>query len=215
MADAAMREAEDLGRLCEEGRVVAYFGYGSLANRATHRTDIVHAVPARLEGRRRAWRPRPDMPGFSAALLSVEAHETSSCDGLLVFDLADNLPAVDRREARYVRRDVAHATLLLDFAIPASCPVYVYEAQTELPPHREPPLILRSYLDAVLQGFLHHHGEEGVHRFVDETDNWHIGIVDDRAAPLYPRPVRLSAAERGFFDQVLGAAGVEILPLDR
>ena len=50
---------------------VAYFGYGSLVNRATLRTEIVDMVPARLSGWRRCWRHRPDMPGFPAALLTV------------------------------------------------------------------------------------------------------------------------------------------------
>ncbi|MEK1890750.1 MAG: gamma-glutamylcyclotransferase, partial [Phyllobacterium sp.] len=57
--------------LAKSGRLVAYFGYGSLVNRQTLRTEIVDAVPARLHGWRRLWRPRPDMPGFPAALLSI------------------------------------------------------------------------------------------------------------------------------------------------
>ena len=73
---------------------------------------------------------------------------------------------------------------------------------------RGPPRILRSYLDAVLQGFLTHFGEDGVLRFVRETDNWEIGVADDRAAPIYPRSVELSRDESVYFDNVLDNAGI-------
>ncbi len=183
--------------------LVAYFGYGSLVNRATHRTDIVHARPARLKGWRRSWRPRPDMPGFPAALLTVRPEQGAACDGLLVFDRAENLAAVDEREARYRRHVVTLDAL--EFAGPAEIDgaVYVYVADEELPPHPEPPLILQSYLDAVMQGFLVEHGQEGLRRFVAETANFDTPIHADRARPVYPRAVGLSEGERALFDALL------------
>ncbi len=189
-----------------QGGLVAYFGYGSLVNRATHRTEIVSAVPARLRGWRRAWRPRPDMPGFPAALLTVVPEEGAVCDGLLVFDRAENLAAVDAREARYNRHHVQVDTLeFVAGDAEIDCPVYVYVADETLPPHAEPPLILRSYLDAVMQGFLVEHGEEGLRRFVAETANFDTPFHEDREAPVYPRAVVLSDAERLLFDSLLAA----------
>jgi hypothetical protein len=73
-----------------------------------------------------------------------------------------------------------------------------------VPPHRDPPMILRSYLDAVLQGFLHVHGEEGVRRFVAETHGFDTQLHDDRTAPIYPRAVMLNEAERLLFEHLLG-----------
>src|SRR6185312_7370829 len=79
-----------------KGALVAYFGYGSLVNRATLRTDIVDIVPARLVVWRRYWRPRPDMPGFPAALLTVRREPGCYCDGVLIVDRAENLPRSTR-----------------------------------------------------------------------------------------------------------------------
>lgn len=203
-----------LDQYSAEGRVVAYFGYGSLVNPRTHRTSTLHVQPARLDGWRRVWRSRPDMPGFPAALLTVWPEEQRSCDGLLVFDHIDNLPAVDRREAHYDRHVVTEDMFSPDVSLPAGCSTYVYSARTEVPAHPQPPLILRSYLDAVLQGFLAHFGEEGVIRFVEETDNWDIGVADDRAAPIYPRSVQLSSEETDFFDRHLENAGIRHRTVD-
>lgn len=196
----------------EAGDLVAYFGYGSLVNRATHRTQIISAVPARLKGWRRVWRARPDMPGFPAALLSIRRDPEAVTDGLLVFDRPEHLAAVDVREARYNRIALAPEELLLDHPLPENCRAYVYVAQEDIPPHPEPPLILRSYLDAVLQGFLEVHGEEGVRRFVAETEGFEFGFHDDRAGPLYPRAVSLNAGEADFFEMLLSGTAVRIRP---
>ncbi len=195
-------DVETLQRLSDDGRLIAYFGYGSLVNRATHRTSIVAAFPGRLRGWRRAWRPRPDMPGFPAALLTVRPVPDGIVDGLLVFDLVDNLAAVDAREARY-RRVELRANQIEALLPPVRCPFYVYEADEALPPHREPPRILRSYLDAVMQGFFTEHGLEGLRRFLDETDGFDTPIHEDRDAPIYPRWVKLSQQERDLFAQLL------------
>jgi hypothetical protein len=204
------------------GELVGYFGYGSLVNRATLATGVVAAFPARLNGWRRSWRPRPDMgptpgvtlpDGLTPALLSAHRAEGSAIDGLLVIDLAVNLPVIDAREFRYHRRDITLAELTFDAVLtekvagvrldPAKR-LHIYEARTEHPETVGPSPILRSYLDAVMQGFLREFGKEGVHRFVAETDAFHLPIHEDRDRPLYPRAVTLSAAETGLFDLALG-----------
>lgn len=182
---------------------VAYFGYGSLVNRATHRTEIVDAIPARLHGWRRHWRPRPDMPGFPAALLTIREEEGAVCDGLLVIDRAEHLAAIDAREARYRRLSVPADRLYTSRAVPDGCPVFVYAAEPHVPTHPEPPVILRSYLDAVLQGFLQVYGEEGVRRFLAETHGFDTPLHDDRPAPVYPRAVILGDHETRLFDRLL------------
>jgi hypothetical protein len=195
----------DLRELASRGELVAYFGYGSLVNRGTHRTEIVHAVAARLIGWRRCWRPRPDMPGFPAALLTVREEEGFVCDGLLIFDHARNLAAIDAREARYRRVPVPLARLEAAIELPEGCPVYVYQAESDVPPHPEPPMILQSYLDAVLQGFLAVHGEAGVRRFIEETEGFDTPLHPDRLTPAYPRAVLLSEEEQALFDALLHA----------
>ncbi|MFN3547594.1 MAG: gamma-glutamylcyclotransferase family protein [Mesorhizobium sp.] len=195
--------ADMLADLHASGEVVAYFGYGSLVNRATHRTAILHAMPARLKGWRRIWRPRPDMPGFPAALLSVRPEPDAGCDGLIVFDRAENLPAVDAREARYRRLVLPLDSIETAEPLPAGLPLYVYVAQTDIPPHPAPPMILRSYLDAVLQGFLAEHGEAGVSRFIAETEGFDTPVHDDRHRPIYPRAVDLAGHEAALFSALL------------
>ncbi|MBO6902830.1 MAG: gamma-glutamylcyclotransferase [Rhizobiaceae bacterium] len=192
-----------------EGPLVAYFGYGSLVNRATLRTRIVSAVPARLRGWRRLWRTRPDMPGFPAALLTVEAAEGEGCDGLLVFDRVENLAAVDLREARYRRVAIGRGAIETEAPLPADFEAYVYVAQADLPPHPRPTMILQSYLDAVMQGFHAEHGEAGLIRFVRETGSFDFPILRDRMAPHYPRSVVLTDTEQSLFDDLLSRNGAK------
>ena len=213
---------EQLAASAGPGELVGYFGYGSLVNRATLATGVVAAFPARLEGWGRTWRPRPDMgptpgvtlpDGLTPSLLTAHRAEGAAIDGLLVIDLAVNLPVVDAREFRYHRRDITLAELTFDAArterdtglrLDPGTRLHVYEARTEHPETVGPSPILRSYLDAVMQGFLREFGEGGVHRFVAETGAFHMPIHEDRHQPLYPRAVALSAAEAELFDLALG-----------
>jgi len=215
-AEAAGAVAGDLAVRCGPGELVGYFGYGSLVNRATLTTGHVEAHRARLKGWRRTWRPRPDMgatpgvtlpDGVTPSLLSAHRAEGFSIDGLLVIDFAVNLAGVDTREFRYHRRDIALSDL--EFTDPvhglgADITLHVYEARVEHPATVGPAPILRSYLDAVMQGFLREFGAAGLHRFVSETDAFHTPIHEDRTQPLYPRAVSLSPEEVELFDVVLG-----------
>jgi len=222
----AGRLSKDLKQKADAGELVGYFGYGSLVNRATLRTEVLATFPVRLKGWHRTWRARPDMgpapgvalpDGLTPSLLS--AHRASATnleagiDGLLVIDLAANLPEIDSREFRYHRRNITLAELefgssttpqVTDFMVDSGLILHVYEARIEHPPTQGPSPILRSYLDAVMQGFLREFGPEGVHRFVAETDAFHMPIHEDRHAAIYPRAVSLSASEIELFDAALG-----------
>lgn len=202
-----------LDELQRSGQVVAYFGYGSLVNRATHRTQIIAAVPARVSGWQREWQPRPDMTlnpddQVEAALLTARRAPGSAIDGLLVFDHIDNLPAVDLRENDYHRRTVSQDDLTLRTGRALDgVPIYIYEADPAPMPDEVYP-ILQSYLDAVMQGFLREHGEAGLADFIDSTGNFDIPILVDREWPIYPRAVELSQAEAELIDRHLERRGV-------
>lgn len=196
----------------DEG-LVAYFGYGSLVNRATHRTEIVDAMPARLLGWRRSWCPPPTISAASMALLSVRRMAGAGCDGLLVIDRAGNLAAVDRREARYRRVTLDPSEIECRGVLP-DCEIYVYEVAAEPPAVENPPAILRSYLDAVMQGFRVEHGETGLNRFVEETNGFHLHIHDDRAQPRYPRAVRIESHEAELFEAALARRAGRMRPPD-
>ena len=197
------------------GTLIAYFGYGSLVNRDTLRTDYVSAQPVRLKGWRRCWKPRhrgdPLRGGHATSLLSVRQVEGNVIDGLLIYDRVENLPSVDEREATYDRVAVPLERLDMAGGTLPDCPVYVYEAQTNTADHDPHHPILQSYLDAVLQGFLREFGKDGVHNFLETTDGFERHVHADRHDPVYPRAVQLIEEERHFIDTLLEARGVRFL----
>lgn len=221
-----MPSTAELLSLGQSRELVGYFGYGSLVNRDTLRTAFIAAWPARLNGWRRTWRSPPDvgrdldaLPStgqgacITPALLSAHPAAGRAIDGLLVLDFAENMPAVDLREIHYHRRDISLGDLefaaahseAADLIAQLGINLHVYEARHELPAIVSEPLILRSYLDAVMAGFLREFGEDGVTRFVSETDDFHTSLHEDRHAPSYPRSVTISDAEIDVFAAALAA----------
>ncbi len=196
----------DLGRLAAEGRVVAYFGYGSLVNKHTLRTRFLAIRRASVVGWRRFWLLRAE---GAPALLSVKPEEGHLTQGVVVYDHADHLPAVDEREAGYHRRVVMPGRCTIEAEPVSDVPLFIYEAAREEETASEVgAFILQSYIDAVLQGFHALYAEEGVRRFVAETDGFSTDLVGDRHRPAYPRSVHLADGEAALFDELLDARGV-------
>ena len=193
-----------LASLARAGEAIAYFGYGSLVNPYTHRTEIIGYAPASVRGWRRRWQARPDDHPDPIALLSSsrDAAPDAWLQGLLVFDHVANLPALDLREAGYTRHRLAPADVRCELAVPADCPVYIYEGNLPFRPEQKH-VILQSYLDAVLQGYHLNYGADGVRRFIEETAGRETPILADRDAPRYPRAVSLAPGERELFDALL------------
>ena len=54
-------------------------------------------------------------------------------------------------------------------------------------------------------------GEAGVARFFATTDGWDTPILDDRAAPLYPRHQLLTPAERALTDHHLATLNARLI----
>lgn len=206
------KTAEKLKRAMDDGPIVAYFGYGSLVNRTTLRTRYIDAAPARLSGWKRCWRPRPAVDTAAGAsvssMLSARQDDVHAIDGLLVYDSLENLPQVDQREARYDRVSVHIDSLDIDVDVPEGCPVYIYEAHTNTAPHDPGDPILQSYLDAVMQGFMHEFGEIGVRGFLHSTDGFERPVRSDRHDPVYSRAVALPDHQRTLFDEMLIEKGV-------
>lgn len=190
----------------EQDAIVGYFGYGSLVNENTLRTKYIASIPATLQNWQRMWDvpTGTDFGSQNISLLTARPADNTMTTGVIVFDLASNLPQVDEREHNYDRRklEIQHlegSPMLGE--IP--CDFYVYEAhKNENPPDERPP-ILQSYLDAVLQGFFKIYGEEGVEHFISDTANFHTPIFDDRQTPKYPRSVSLTQPEQQLIDYFL------------
>jgi len=173
-----------------------FFGYGSLVNLGTH--DYHAPRPARLSGWRRVWRHSSRRP---VAFLSVTRCEATAIDGIIAEVRGADWAALDAREAAYIRRDVTHQVEHDGTPMPTA----LYEAAHGhiAPPSANHPILL-SYLDVVVQGFLTQFGEGGVARFFETTDGWGP-VLNDRAAPRYPRHRDLSTSERDLVDHHLAA----------
>lgn len=181
-----------------------FFGYGSLVNRRTH--AYPEAMPARVTGWRRAWRKSP---GLERCILSVVEAETDYVEGLVAAVPGADWAALDLRERHYARHDVSHR---VRHGIGRDVNVAIYAADPAVfQPPADDDILLLSYIDVVVQGFLSEFGPEGVAHFFDSTDGWNAAVIDDRAAPVYPRHQALGAEERDTVDRMLDQVGARVL----
>lgn len=179
-----------------------FFGYGSLVNRQTHNYPDAH--PARLRGWRRAW-VRTAVRDL--VFLSVIEDPDTTIDGLIAAVPGADWTALDTREAGYARLSSGGAVIHPISPAPDIAHYAVPPADTGVPGDHA---ILLSYLDVVVQGFLHEFGEAGVAAFFDTTDGWDTPVLNDRAAPRYPRHKVLSAAETALVDDHLGRLSARV-----
>lgn len=172
-----------------------FFGYGSLVNAHTHEYPDVR--PAKLNGWRRAW---VRTAAREVVFLTAVHDPNSSIQGVIAAVPNQNWDALDVREYGYARHpsngavthDLSPSPEIAHYAIPP-------EAIEATGNH----VILLSYLDVVVQGFLHLYQEPGVQAFFDTTSGWDVPVVNDRAAPVYPRHQTLSSAETDLVDHHL------------
>lgn len=184
----------DAGRnLIQVARMTAYFfGYGSLVNRATH--TYPSARVAQVAGWSRCW---VGTGLRQVAYLSVVPDPGGQVAGLVAAVPGGDWAALDIRERAYRR----HAVQAQFQTGADAVQMYVVD-----PVHTEDSAvhpILLSYLDTVIQGFLAEFGADGARAFFDTTRGWHLPILDDRSAPIYPRATALDKAERALVDKNL------------
>ena len=188
------------------------FGYGSLVNKDTLATGTP-AIRVRVAGWRRAWRHSGLTAFGRRCTLTVYRDPDSAIDGVVIAQPLDTLPALDRREGQYGRHPVETGALEWLDPRPDGWPapfVYVGNDEHRRPGDAEHPVML-SYLDVVIAGFLRTFGETGADRFRHTTDDWHVPVLNDRAAPRYPRALSLNSGERGRVDRFLDE--LEIVPV--
>lgn len=179
-----------------------FFGYGSLVNRDTHAFKDAH--PARLTGWRRTWRPTNLR---EVAFLSVVRSEGDWIDGLIAPVPDADWHALDIREGAYRRVAAAH---MVNHPLPHRPQIAVYSVPADADDTPRGHHLLLSYIDVVVQGYLREFGESGARHFFETTDGWDVPVLDDRAAPHYPRACRLSRAEAEVVDAALAGLPVEM-----
>ena len=172
-----------------------FFGYGSLVNRLTHGFAPAHT--ARLRGWRRAWRAVPER---DLCYLTAVPSPGDEILGLIAPVPDDGWATLDLREAAYERLDGTEAILHDSDAVQIA--VYAIAPGRVTPPGPDNPILL-SYLDVVIQGYLSEFGPDGAEHFLDTTDGWGAPILNDRAAPRYPRAQLLTEEERATVDAAL------------
>ncbi|MDV7142380.1 gamma-glutamylcyclotransferase family protein [Tropicimonas sp. TH_r6] len=178
-----------------------FFGYGSLVNRATH--NYPRTRPARLDGWRRVWVHTNLRP---VAYLSVEKAE-NVIEGLVAEVPGADWAALDSRERAYDRHPIR--AVLQECGSDAQAQVYAVPDSHAAAPDITHPVLL-SYIDTVVQGFLEVFGEAGAKRFFATTAGWHAPILNDRAAPRYPRAQACDAWVLAFVDAHLRALAAQV-----
>lgn len=173
-----------------------FFGYGSLVNRGTH--AYPSAYGARITGWRRQW--KGTRLRAVAFLTAVPAHG-EEIEGLIAAVPGHDWAALDERERAYARHPVT-GSIAHDAPHAMDVQIYAVEPRHAAPADEDHPILL-SYLDTVIQGYLREFGAVGAQRFFDTTDGWDKTVLDDRAAPIYPRAQTLRRDETAFVDQQL------------
>ena len=171
-----------------------FFGYGSLLNINTH-TYRSHER-AYITGWQRRWSHTVfrDIP-----YLSVYPVVGGKIHGLVALVPNNDWKALDVRETGYKRK---YTKCTVGSKSNNNTQIY-YVPTTNLTKKDTNKGILLSYLDCVIQGYLHQFGEEVAAEFFTSTDGWDICVTDDRLQPIYPRSVNLTTSERVFVDHHL------------
>lgn len=201
-----------------EDEQISYFGYGSLVNEETLPEGTV-VVPGLLQGWVREWRgcakwrekEQAGMAGVCA--LTVRPKQGAAIRGMMVLDRKKNLPWLDDREWHYNRNTLEEGSFTPDQAQFVPHDTFMYSVKTE---HyewgNEDHPILLSYLDCVIAGFHRVWGEAGIRHFFETTEGWsQVPVMNDRAAPIYPRAVTISTDLAVRVDSLLEQHGARIL----
>lgn len=181
-----------------------FFGYGSLVNVMTH--SYANPAKAALKGWRRAWRHTRHR---DISFLTAVPDQDAEILGLIAPVPNADWAALDAREFAYDRCD---AQGMVTHSLPNRIDIAVYaipESDQAIPTSDNP--ILLSYLDVVIQGYLHQFGQDGVKHFEETTLGWDAPILNDRTSPLYPRAQILSAQETKTVDNLIENVGATLI----
>jgi hypothetical protein len=172
-----------------------FFGYGSLVNRATH--SFPRATRAVATGWGRAWKHTRLR---EVAFLTAVERPGETIEGLIAAVPGAEWAGLDAREWAYDRLPVGQ--VVHDHGGDLDVQIYRTKPEHHVDGSDAHPILL-SYLDTVVQGYLAEFGTAGALRFFETTQGWDTPVLDDRAAPRYPRAQVLDAVELDFVDAQL------------
>ena len=172
-----------------------FFGYGSLVNRETH--TYPDARPAQLKGWRRSWIRTAKR---EVVFLSVTPDADTVIDGLIASVPDADWRALDAREFGYGRHDSRDAVIHDIMPAPEVAHYAIAPADQMAGGNH---VILLSYLDVVVQGYLREHGVAGVTRFFETTSGWDTPVRNDRENPGYSRFREVTTEEQKLVDDNL------------
>lgn len=173
---------------------MTYFGYGSLVNIDTL-NDGTKVSPGCLAGWVREWRIRgTNKLGRGVCSLSVARSPMTTIRGVSATEPKEGLKQLDQREWKYHRVSGVGPDFKCDeHGRPGAREMFLYRSRPEHDGWGSADFpIPQSYVDCVLAGFHAFWGEQGIRHFIDTTRGWHVPVLVDREAPIYPRAVRLT-----------------------
>lgn len=179
-----------------------FFGYGSLVNQDTH--TYPNARRATLQDWRRAWVRTDDRDVVFLTAVPAPGHQI---DGLVAVVPDADWVALDQRESGYER--ISSDGKVTHTGDPIA-QIAHYAVAADNMRNGGQHVILLSYLDVVVQGYLREFGSDGVQSFFDTTDGWDTPILNDRPAPKYPRAQVLTPAETQLVDQHLNRLSARV-----
>lgn len=187
----------------------ALFGYGSLiCADSRRRTGVGQAAQAvEIAGIERRW--SVPVPDYGATAVGAHLNAESRCNGVVFIVDDANLERFDAREQGYDRHriDWAQVRALDNQALPTEVPLWAYVGHSSETPQPQRP-IMQSYVDVILNGCLDY-SDAFARRFVHTTGPWQH-LIDDRAAPQYPR-ARLDPKLPAIVDALLAEERPQLL----
>jgi len=177
------------------------FGYGSLiCADSRSRTGVSGtAEPIEVMGISRRWSAHT--PEWPATAVGAHIEATSTCNGVYFEVDEENLSRFDNRERGYSRIQLEwkNVSALSATKLPSTGTLWAYVTNIAGEPNQHKP-IMQSYLDVILNGCLDY-SVDFAEKFTLQTSLWQH-LVDDRTAPLYPRPLK-SNKRQSQIDEIL------------
>jgi hypothetical protein len=183
------------------------FSYGSLVNEKTEQT-LGDSVLVALDGWRREWSHVIELPHVLIRGLTITKSRNTRIHGRLIAVGKVELDTLDTRESGYsrflIRSHVGAIGNASRDGLSLNNRIYAYRSQqAEELSLGEPPCILQTYIDVILDGYFRNFGEEGAVEFMRTTIGWDQNILNDRSDPIYPRAQDLDEDFLRWVDQMV------------